>query len=75
MYFLLVILRYNILNPKCTKGYEEDHKGATLQLLAEVNLEAEKYRLGHTKACSLFTLLSPISSASQNSDGAAFAIE
>lgn len=49
---LFVILRYNILNPKVTKGLEDDHKQASMELLTEVNLEAEKYRMGHTKACS-----------------------
>ncbi|XP_069185675.1 myosin heavy chain, muscle isoform X29 [Procambarus clarkii] len=40
--------RYNILNPKVTRNCEDD-KQATLELLTDVNLEAEKFRMGHTK--------------------------
>ncbi|XP_042243050.1 myosin heavy chain, muscle-like isoform X26 [Homarus americanus] len=41
--------RYNILNPKVTRNLGEDYKQATQELLTEVSLEAEKYRMGHTK--------------------------
>lgn len=44
--------RYNILNPRITKNLE-DPKQATQELIDDVQLEAEKYRMGHTKACSL----------------------
>ncbi|XP_071547360.1 myosin heavy chain, muscle-like isoform X46 [Panulirus ornatus] len=40
--------RYNILNPRITKNLE-DPKQATQELIDDVQLEAEKYRMGHTK--------------------------
>ncbi|KAL7637326.1 UNVERIFIED_CONTAM: hypothetical protein RMT77_012051 [Armadillidium vulgare] len=41
--------RYNILSPHATKKYEDDPKKQSMELLTAVQLENEKYRMGHTK--------------------------
>lgn len=42
--------RYNILAPKAAAAAEDDKKACQV-LLDAISLEAEKYRMGHTKAC------------------------
>lgn len=42
--------RYNILAPKAAAAAEDDKKASQV-LLDSISLEAEKYRMGHTKAC------------------------
>jgi len=41
---------YNILNPNITKKYIDDLKKGAEELLIDVKLDAQLYRMGHTKA-------------------------
>ena len=45
--------RYNILDPNCTKGVEDDKK-ASSNLLDASKLDTELFRLGHTKVLFFF---------------------
>ena len=48
---LFLRISYNILNPAATKKCEGDPKKQSSELLSAAQLENEKYRMGHTKAC------------------------
>jgi len=41
--------RYNILNPNITKKFADDLKKAAEELLIDVKLDVQLYRMGHTK--------------------------
>jgi myosin heavy subunit len=50
--FLVFYTRYKILAPTEAEKAGEDMKKVCQTILDAVNLDAESYRLGHTKACS-----------------------
>ena len=51
-FHLVFYARYKILAPQEADKAGDDMKAVAQAILDAVNLDAESYRLGHTKACS-----------------------